>query len=202
MLQPLGSRFRAHLGYTGHVVNHIAHQGLKIHHQVRRHAKLGLHASQVAALAVHGVNDGDVAVDQLGQVFVAAAHNHLYALPRGNHRECADHVVRLHTGHVQHLPAHQAHHLMDGFDLGTQVVGHRRAMGLVLGVQVVPKGGAFGIKNTSRVVGGHLLAQALQHIDHAANSPRGRAGRVAGHGTQIRHGVKRPVKVAGTVYQQ
>ena len=72
--QQLGRRFRTYLLHTRHVVHGIAHQNLIVQHEAGRDTKLFLHPSQVSALAVHGVDDGDVLVDQLGQVFVTAGH--------------------------------------------------------------------------------------------------------------------------------
>ena len=90
---------------------------------------------------------------------------------------------------------------MDGRDLGAQVVRHGRALLFVLGVDRVPEGWAFGIKHASRVVAAHFFAQALHHVDHASNGPRGRARRVARYGTQVRHGVESSVQVAGAIDQ-
>ncbi len=122
--QPLGGGFGAHLGHAGHVVHGVAHQGLVVHHQRGGHAKLGRHARHVAALAAHGVDDGDVLVDQLAQVFVAAGDDDLDALRGGRVGQGGDDVVGLHAGHGHHLPAQQVHHLVDGLDLAAQVVGH------------------------------------------------------------------------------
>jgi hypothetical protein len=70
--QPLGGCLGADLVDARHVVDRVADQRLVIHHQRRRHAELRRHASHVALLAVHRVDDGDVRVDQLTQVLVAA----------------------------------------------------------------------------------------------------------------------------------
>ena len=169
---------------------------------MRRHAEFGLHAGHVAALAVHRVDDGDVAVHQLRQVLVAAADNDFNALSSGGHRQRADHVVGLDPGHVQHLPAHQAHDFVDRLDLRAQIVRHRRAVRLVLGIQRVAKGRAFGVEDTGGKIGRHLLAQALQHVDHAANGAGRRARRITRHHAQIGHRMKRAVQIAGAVHQQ
>ena len=91
---------------------------------------------------------------------------------------------------------------MDGLDLAAQIVGHGRARGFVLGVDVVTEGGAFGVEHTHRMVAGVFAAQALQHIDHAADRARGLAGRVVAVHPQIGHGMKSAVQIAGTVNQQ
>ena len=202
LLQPLGGGLGAYLGHAGYVVNSVAHQRLVVHHQLRRHAKFGLDPGHIAALAVHGVDDGDVAVDELRQILVAAADNHLDVLSGSGNGQRADHIVGLHAGHRQHLPAHQTHHFVNRLDLGAQIVRHGRAMRLVLGVERITKGGAAGVKNAGGKIGGKVLAQALQHIDHAANGTRGRAARVTRHSAQVRHGMKSAVQVTRTINQQ
>ena len=200
--QPFHGRLRAHFLHAGHVVHRVAHQGLVVHHQARRHTKFGLHTSQVTPLAVHRVDHGDVRVHQLAQVLVATGDGDVHALLRRSLRQRADHVVGLDAGHIEHLPAHQLHHFMDGWNLAAQIVRHRRAVGLVVGVQRVAEGWALGVKHAGGVIGRHVLAQLLQHVDHAADRPGGRALRVAGVGAQVGHGVEGAVQVAGAVNKQ
>ncbi len=200
--QPFHSRLGPHFGYTRYVVDGVADQGLIVHHQSRRHAKLCLYAGQVAAAVVHGVDDGDVFIHQLTQVLVAAGNDDLDTLLRCHAGQGADHIVSLDTRYVQDFPAQQLHHLVDGIDLAAQIIGHRRALGFVVGVQRIPKGRPFGVKHTGRVVRANILAQLLHHVDHAAYGPRRRAGGVAGIGAQVWHGVKCPVQVAGAIHQQ
>ena len=201
LLQPLGSGLGADLGHAGHVVHGVAHQGLVVDHQRRRHAELGRHAGHVAPLAVHGVNDGHMLIDQLAQVLVAAGDDDVDALGRRGLRQGRNHVIGLDAGHGHHLPAQHSHHLVDGFDLAAQVVGHGRARGLVLGVHLVAEGRARGIEHADGVIGLHILPQRLHHVHHAADGARGRAGRVTGNRPQIGHGMVGAVEVAGAVHQ-
>ena len=78
-LQQLHGRLGADLVDAGHVVHRVAHQGLVVDHQARRHAELGLDAGDVALAVVHGVDHGDVFVDELAQVLVAAGDHGLDA---------------------------------------------------------------------------------------------------------------------------
>ena len=170
---------------------------------MRRHAKLFLHPGQVAAFAVHGVNNGDVLIHQLGQVFVATADNDFNALVSGDNGQRANHVIGFHARHVQHRPAQEAHYFVNRHNLATQIVGHRRAIGLVRGVNVIPEGRAFGIKHAGYVVGRHLFTQALHHVDHDADSAcllhrTIRQGGAHGFAT----GKEGAVQVAGAVYEQ
>ena len=156
-LQPLHGGFGADFGHAGHVVHGVAHQGLVVQHQVRGHTKFFLHAGQVAPLAVHGVDDGDALVDQLRQIFVAAADHHVHAPPGGQHRQGTNHVVRFHARHVEHAHAQKVHHLVDGRNLQAQIVRHGRALGFVFGVNRVAKGGAFGVKHAGHIGRRHLF---------------------------------------------
>ena len=200
--QPFHRSFGAHLGHARHVVHRITDQRLVVHHQVRRHTKLGLYSGQVAALVVHGVNHGDVLVHQLAQVLVSTGNHHLNALSRRQAGQRADHIVGLHARHIQHRPAHQAHHLVHRINLAAQIRRHGGTVGLVSGVQVVPEGRALGVKHTGGVVGPHIAAQLLHHVDHAADGAGGRTGRVGRVSAQIRQRVERAVQVAGAVHQQ
>ena len=201
-LQPLGRSLRPDFGHSGHVVHHIAHQCLVVHHQAGWHPKFGLNPGQIPTLAIHGVNDGDVLVHQLRQILVATGHDHLDALGRGGIGQCANHVIGLNPRYIQHLPAKQSHQLVNRLNLRPQIVGHGAAVLLVFGVNFIPKSRAFGIKHASRINRWHILAQALHHVDHAANGPRSRAGGVTRHGPQVGHGMKSPVKVTGPIHQQ
>ena len=199
--QPFAGRLGADLGNTGHVIHGVAHQGLKIDHQRGRHAKLGRDTGHIAAFAVHGVDNHDVFIHQLGQILVAAGDHHIHALGRGSLGQRADHIVGFHSLDGQHRPAQQAHHFMDGRYLGTQIIGHGRTLSLVLGVQLIAKGGAAGVEYASHVIAFNVLLQCLQHVDHAAYGARGRAFGVSGLGTQVGHRVVGAVQVTGAVNQ-
>ena len=187
--------------HTRHVVDRIAHQNLIIEHEAGRHAKLLLHTGQIAALAVHGVDDGDVLVDQLGQVFVTAGHNHFDAVRRPHSGQSANHVVSFNAGYIQDLPTHQANQFVNRLNLRAQIVWHGAAILLVFGVNFVAESGALGIKHTHRIFSGNVFAQTLHHVDHAANSARGGTGGVAWHRTQIGHGMKGAVQIARAIDQ-
>ena len=202
LLQPLGRRLGADFFHPRHVVHGVADQGLVVDHQLRRDAKLGAYTRHVTALAAHGVDDGDVRINQLRQVLVAAGDDDGHALARSRLRQRADDVVGLDPRHHQHRPAEQAHDFVDGLDLGPQVLRHGCAVRLVRGVPGVAEGRPLGVKDAGAAAGGVVLAQALQHVDDAAYGAGGGAGRIAGDGAQVRHGVKGAVQVAGTIDQQ
>ena len=71
-------------------------------------------------------------------------------------------------------------------------------MRFVLGVHVVAESLALGIKHAGDMVGGLVLAQPTQHIDHSVDCTRGNAVSIA----QIRHRMKGSVQIARAIHQQ
>ena len=191
--QPFRGGLGADLGDTRHVVDRVAHERLVVQHQVWRHAEFGGDAGDVAALAAHRVDDRDVLVHQLRQVLVAARHHHLDALLRRGGRECADHVVGLDAGHHQHRPAEQPDDFMDRLDLQREVLGHRRATGLVLRIQRVAKGRALGVENAGPPSRRDLAAQGLHHRNQDTDRAGGLNGAVCQRRLPVAAGVERAV---------
>jgi hypothetical protein len=92
----------------------------------------------------------------------------------------------------------QAHGFVDRLDLRGQGLGHRRALGLVLGIPGVAEGRALGVEHAGGVFGGELFPQQLHHRHHTVQ----RAGGHAPRATQVGQGVEGTVEIAGTVHQQ
>ena len=86
--------------HTGYVIDGIPHQCLEINHQMRRHAKLCGDASDITPLSVHGVDDGDVLIDQLAQIFVATRNNHLNALLGCQYSQSANDIIGFNARHI------------------------------------------------------------------------------------------------------
>ena len=83
-----------------------------------------------------------------------------------------------------------------------QVVRHRRAVGLVLGVPG-RRGRSCRARRTRRRRSRRARpAQLLHHVDHPADGAGGGARGVAGHGAQVGHRVEGAVQVARAVHQQ
>ncbi len=87
---------------------------------------------------------------------------------------------------------------VQGRDLRDEVVGHRRPVRLVLGIKLVAERLAFCVENAGAIIGGHVLVQPAQHVEHAID----RAGRLALLVAQVGHRVERAVKIGRTVNQQ
>ena len=186
---PLRGRLRPDLLDAGHVVDRVADQRQVVDDALRRNAELGDDAGRVEPFVAHRVDQRDVLADELRQVLVAGRDDDLVAGGRRGLAQGADRIVRLDPGHRQHRPAEQLHGLVDRLDLQRQVIGHGRAIRLVVGIPVVAKGPALGVEHTGAERGRVLLAQQLQHRHDPAQRAgrhivRARAGRAA-HG---RHG--------------
>jgi hypothetical protein len=199
--QPLGRGLGSALVHADDVVHGIAHQRQHVHDQVRRHAELlGHRRIRVHAAAGHGVDQGDAAAavgghpHQLGEVLVAGGDGHVdpgLGRPDG---QGADHVVGLHPLHAQDVDAQRMHDPAHRLDLRAQLLRHRRAVGLVLGIQLVAEGPAGRVHHEGHVVR-LLLEGGPQHVDHAEQRAGGFAGGVGQRGQRV----ERAVQVAGTV---
>jgi hypothetical protein len=149
--EPLDGGLGAALLDAGHVVHGVADEGQVIDDEIRRHAELGGHAGLVEDFLAHRVHPAHAGLDELGQILVAGRNHHLPAGRDGLAGERADHVVGLDTVFHQQRPAFGLHGFVQRLDLGAQVVGHRRALGLVVGKPVVAEGLALGIEYAGAV---------------------------------------------------
>ena len=86
--------------------------------------------------------------------------------------EGADDVVRLDAGYPQQRQAHRLDDGEQGVDLGFEFVRHRRAIGLVFRIQLVPEGLALRVedhRDVGRVV---LVDELVEHVDAGAELHR------------------------------
>ena len=97
-----------------------------------------MHALNVHDGVGHGVDQGDVLVDQLRHVLVTGGDHHGTAGVGALARQGADYVVGLYAVNAQQRQTECANGGVQGLDLGAQVIGH-----------------------------GILLEQAFQHVQHA-----------------------------------
>jgi hypothetical protein len=199
--EPLDGRLGADLVDAGNVVDGVADQRQVIDDTLRRHAELAEHAGFVEHLVAHRVDQADVRADQLREILVTGRHHHLHALRRRLRRQRTDHVVRLDAVAHQQRPAEGHDGRVQGFDLTHHVLGHRRAVRLVLRVPVVTKGPSLGVEDAALVVDSRRLViafQAPQHVQHAVD----RSGGLVLRGTQVGHGMEGAVEVRRSVDQQ
>lgn len=195
--QPLGSGLRPALLHARHVVDRVAHQRQQVddligaHAELVHHRRVGIHAA-----AGHGIDQLDTRAHQLGEVLVAGGDGHLQVLRQALQRKRADHIVGFHAGDAQDADAQRFDDAAHRLDLAAQLIGHRRAVGLVLVVQVITEGLAGRIDH-ERDVGRALLQRRTQHVDHAEQ----RAGGLTLCIGQGRQRVERAVQVTGPVDQ-
>ena len=137
------------------VVAGVALQGLVVDEERRIEAEALPHRVDVVH---HGVADptavdehAHVGVDQLEGVDVAGDDDHVQA---GRHRldgERADHVVGLEGGDLDLRDAEDGDDVTRPLDLGAEVLGHGRALGLVSGHLLMAEGRPRRVKGRDRV---------------------------------------------------
>ncbi len=195
--QPLGGGLGTALLHARDVVHGVAHQRQQVDDLVGAHAELLHHRRvRVHPAAGHGVDQFDARADQLGEVLVAGGNGDRHALAVALQGQGADHIVGFHAGNAQDGQAQRLDDLAHGFDLGAQVVRHRRTVGLVVGIQIVTEGLAGGVDHEGHVLRA-LLQGGAQHVDHAEQRAGGFTGRVG----QRRKRVERAIQVTGPVNQ-
>ncbi len=196
--EPLRSGLRSDFLDAGDVVDTVADQREVVRDTLRRHAELRLHAGRVEGLVRHRVYERDVRAHELRHVLVAGGDDGADALALGLPRQRADDVVRFDAIDDQERPPQRADAVHERLDLRGEIVGHRRAVRLVVGVHFVAEGLAFCVENAGAILRREVLAQAPQHVDDAVDGSRGLARLVA----QVGQRVKGTVQVGRAVHQQ
>ena len=129
-----------------HVVHRIAHQREHIADLFGRHAEFLDHFGDVDPLVLHRIEHIDAAAthtafaDELHQILVRTDDGHVPALERGSAGIAGDQVVGFEVVFLDAGQAERAGCVADQRELGDQVFGRGRAVGLVLIVQGVAKG--------------------------------------------------------------
>ena len=195
--EPPAGCLRPDLRDPGHVVDRVADQGEVVDDGLRRHAELGPDPARVEDRTVHGVDHGDVIVDELGHVLVAGGDEHVEPGLPALLGERADDVVRLDAAYLQNREPERADDGVDGLDLRAQLRGHGRTVRLVLRVPVVAERLALGVEDDRRQLGPNLRLEPLQHVGHAVRG----TGRLALGVRERRHRVKRAIQVGGAVHE-
>ena len=173
--QPFHGGLGADLGDAGDVVHAVADEREVIDDAFGRHAELGGHAGNVERFLAHGVDQRHVVVDQLRHVLVAGGDDASDARARGVDDQRADHVIGLHALDHHQRPAFGTHGFVQRLDLAAQVVRHRRAVGLVVGVEIVAEGLALRVEHAGDIIGRVFATQLAQHGEHAAQRVGGLA---------------------------
>ena len=171
---------------AGNVVHRVALERQQVRHLGGRNThELGHFGRVVQGVVLGRVEHPDALVHQLEHVLVAGNNDHVHAGGRRLPRDGSDHVVGLVARAFDHRHPHRPEQAADQRDLPGQVLGHRRAVGLVVREFLLAKRGTFAFKDRRQVLGMVRRLQLAQHVvenvDRLGLQPRrgphGRGGR-------------------------
>ena len=186
-------------GHTLHVVDGVAHQGQDVHHLRGRHTELLGHARGIEPGAlVARVVDADAVADQLEEVLVAGDDGHLEAGGSRLGRQRAQHIVGLEALGREDGHSHGLARLVHPGDLLAQIVGHRGAVGFVVGGQLRAERRGGEVERRGDVLGPMVREQLAEH----GHEPVHGVGRLAIRAGQPADGVIRPVHLVAAVDQE
>ena len=173
-VQQLGGGLRSNPRNAGHIVHGVAGQSLQVDHLLRRDAPL-LDDFRYADLPVlHRVVHRHARADQLHQILVGRYDGDVAARFLGQPRIGRDQIVRLIAFHLQTGQVEGARGLADEAELRDQVVGRRRAVGLVFGVELVAESPRRIVEDDSEMRGRDThrrIARVAQKFpDHVAET--------------------------------
>jgi hypothetical protein len=169
---------------AGNVVDRIAHQRHHVDNFLRWHAHqffdLGfVHHDVRFGRARSGAQHAHAPADQLHHVFVAGDDGHVELALIGLARECADDVVGFVTRRFEHGQAHGFANFSHVGQLHGEIFGHRRALRLVFGEELVAKRRPGNVEGHADVVRLVFFDQAAQHVGEKIRNFGRQAGRVA-----------------------
>ena len=161
------SGFRADTGDTGHIIGAVANQGEAVEQPVGAHLIFIFHPGRIHHPVIHRVPHSDFFIHQLQQVLVPGDDDHLVT-PAAKSQGCgADDVIGLDSSLFKTYQAHGLHHFLYIGQLGRKFIGHRRTVGLVLGVHLMPEHFAPAVESDGQMRGSLILQQFIEHTDEA-----------------------------------
>ncbi len=132
--------FDADAGHAGNVVDRIAGEGLDVDHAVRADAEFFLHLVGADGARLHRIEHGDVAADELHEVFVGRDDHHFVAMFARHAHIGGDDVVGLEAFFFDDGDVEGARGLADIGELRGKIVGRFVAVGFVVFEDLVAKG--------------------------------------------------------------
>ena len=157
-----------HSGHTGDVVGGVAPEAEEVDdlaamvdaeelvHLERREYLVGLAGT---AEAVHL----DARGDELGEIFVGGDHNHLVETGiLGGMRERADDIVGLEALAGEDGYAESLDHLSHPRERELDVLGHRVAVGLIFGIELMAEGGLLEVEGDADMRGLQMAEQVVE----------------------------------------
>ena len=197
LVEPLRSGLGADLGHARDVVGGIADESEVVDDLLGVDIELCLDTGPIEPRVRHRVDERDAPVDELRHVLVAGGDHDVESGCGGVLRQRADDVVGLDPFDAQQGQAERRDRLDQRLDLCTQVILHRRTVGLVLDIEIVAKRASRRVEHDGDQGRILILEQLLQHVEYAEHGARRLAARVR----QARQGVKRAVQVGRAVHQ-
>jgi len=198
----VGGGLGADLRHTGDIVRLVALEGFHVHQGGRLDTELVADGGRVIAAdigdAAEIAQDGGAVIHELQHVAVAGDNQRSVAgLGRGT-RESPDDVIGLVARQYDEVKAHGLGQLVDHRQLCDEVLVHRRAIGLVLVIELMAEGGAGCVQGEDGHVRMLRLEKEQEHLGETVCRVRG-LPRTRG---QRAYGVVSPVDQAMSVNQQ
>ncbi|MBA7637137.1 hypothetical protein ES703_44772 [subsurface metagenome] len=106
------------------------------------------------------IENVSVIIDKLIHIFVSCADVGVDTIFRGFFCECADYVVSLETVQPQYRDIHRLENLLDSIYLQGHIVGHRRAVGFVFGVNFASESRGLAVHCHNEHIGVLTLDEA------------------------------------------
>ena len=143
------------------------------------------------------MKQGDLIINQLGEILVRADDHSLHPLCRSLFCQGGDDIIGLHPGHDQKRQCLGTDQVMQRCNLACQIRRHGRAVGLVFGVQAVAETRLPGIENNGKMLRAQGVEKAPEHPDDRQH----RSSRLPLAVFQRRRAVIAPKQAVAAVYQ-
>ena len=112
-------------------------------------------------------------IDQLCHVLVAGGDQRIDPLIGCLLRQRANDIIGFHSRNAQQGQSHGLDNFMYGVNLLRQFFWHGWTMGLVVGIEIIAKGLALGIKHHGNMFGIIIRQQAPNHVHDSVDGPGG-----------------------------
>ncbi len=200
LVDELGGGLDADARHARHVVGGVAGQRLHVDDLVGRHAEFLAHLVGPDGLVLHGVEHDEAGLDQLHEVLVGGDDGHVaagsqHALGVGGDEVVGLVAALLEAGDVEGLDG-----LADERELGNELLGRRRAVRLVVLVDLVAERLLAVVEYDGEVRGPARPPGVLQQLpQHGAKAVHGADGQAVGGARQGRQRMEGAEDVARAV---
>jgi hypothetical protein len=193
----------ADAGHARYVIGRIAGERLHLDHLLRRDAELLDHLGASDAAVLHGVVHGDLVGHELHEVLVGGHDGRDGAARRREPCVGCDQIVSLKAGLLQTGQVEGAHGIADQRKLRDQVVGRRRPVRLVVGIELVAEGDLGLVEDDGQMRRLLVLRHVAQKLpQHVAKAEHGVDLQAVGFAVERRQRVVGAENVGGTVDQE